>query len=156
VVKGRRKRNCCLAVLRHDKTTMAVALYSTDRRHKLHTGMSHVPFFLSACTAVVSDHTHAHHHTLPLRVRSKILSFLRSPESYGHLGTDVVSDHTHARPLYTSTPPHATVTREIKDLVLLEITRILRFRRRRTRHIPFVAPCVRANERRQLGNYCSR
>jgi hypothetical protein len=32
---------------------------------------------------------------------------------------------------------------QIKDRVLLEITKILRFRRRRVRHIPFVAPRVR-------------
>jgi hypothetical protein len=64
-------------------------------------------------------------------------------------GTVVVSDHTHARPLYTRTPPHATVYKQtynytqIKDRVLLEITGILRFRRRRASHIPFVALRVR-------------
>jgi hypothetical protein len=69
--------------------------------------------------------------------------------SASRLGTVVVSDHTHALPLYTRTPPHATVYKQtynytqIKDRVLLEITRIFRFRRRRARHIPFVAPRMR-------------
>jgi hypothetical protein len=83
------------------------------------------------------------------RVDRSLLHFFYA----SHLGTAVVSVHTHARPLNTRTLhtplmyKQTTTTIRSEDRVLLEITEILWFRRRRARHDLFVAS--RERETRQ-------